>query len=340
MATFTAGLIGADFDHLDLGLLTLGVVQNPGPTSFDVVIGAEVTHLFGSGFTYGGGFPVSGTIDHIRDDLSGTLAFDLSGFSVPATTLLSWAATGAAETAKATILAAADTLEGSGFADLMRGYGGDDTTHGQAGNDYLDGGAGDDDVFGDDGNDTLVDSAGANFLRGGNGDDWLIGGADFDDLHGNIGDDRVEGGGFDDWVVGGQGNDMLFGDDGGDLCYGNLGADTVDGGAGADGVVGGQGNDVLFGGAGDDFIITGDRGDDTVSGGSGADTFRTFNQTGLDRVMDFNAGEGDRVLVDAGSPYTLSQVGADTVIDMGGGNRMILVGVQLSSLPAGWIVGG
>jgi hypothetical protein len=37
---------------------------------------------------------------------------------------------------------------------------------------------------------------------------------------------------------------------------------------------------------------------------------------------------------------TLSQVGADTVIDMGGGNQMILVGVQMSTLTPGWIFEG
>ena len=39
--------------------------------------------------------------------------------------------------------------------------------------------------------------------------------------------------------------------------------------------------------------------------------------------------------LDPGTTYTVSQVGADTVIDMGGGNQMILVGVQMSSLPDG-----
>ena len=33
----------------------------------------------------------------------------------------------------------------------------------------------------------------------------------------------------------------------------------------------------------------------------------------------------------------LSQMGADTVVDMGNGDQLILVGVQLSSLPSGWI---
>jgi hypothetical protein len=35
----------------------------------------------------------------------------------------------------------------------------------------------------------------------------------------------------------------------------------------------------------------------------------------------------------------VSQVGADTVIDMGAGNQMMLVGVQMSSLTPGWIFG-
>jgi len=33
-------------------------------------------------------------------------------------------------------------------------------------------------------------------------------------------------------------------------------------------------------------------------------------------------------------------VGADTVLDMGGGNQMILLGVQMSSLPPGTIFFG
>jgi serralysin len=77
-----------------------------------------------------------------------------------------------------------------------------------------------------------------------------------------------------------------------------------------------------------------------LTGGLGADTFHTNNVTGVDRVTDFSQAQGDKVLVDAGSAYTLSQVGADTVISMGGGNQMSLVGVQLSSLTSGWITGG
>ena len=44
-------------------------------------------------------------------------------------------------------------------------------------------------------------------------------------------------------------------------------------------------------------------------------------------------------MLDPGTTYTVGQVGADTVIDMGGGNQMILVGVQFSTLTPGWIFG-
>ena len=51
------------------------------------------------------------------------------------------------------------------------------------------------------------------------------------------------------------------------------------------------------------------------------------------------AAEGDRVNLLPGTAYTLSQQGADTLIDMGGGHQMVLVGVTLSGLPNGWIFG-
>ena len=38
-----------------------------------------------------------------------------------------------------------------------------------------------------------------------------------------------------------------------------------------------------------------------------------------------------------GTTFTVSQVGDDTVISMDGGAQMILVGVQASSLPDGWL---
>ena len=177
------------------------------------------------------------------------------------------------------------------------------------------------------------------YLRGEEGNDQLFGGVGFDDLNGNQGDDTASGGPGDDWVVGGKDQDVLRGDDGADIVFGNLGDDTSDGGAGNDLVRGGQGNDVLTGGAGDDFM-SGDRGGDTLTGGGGADIFNSFGDAGLDLVLDFNRAEGDRVRLDPGSTYSVSQKGADTVVDIGGGARVVLVGVSLSSLGGDWIFVG
>lgn len=180
---------------------------------------------------------------------------------------------------------------------------------------------------------------GQDYLRGEEGNDLIYGGAQFDDINGNQGDDTASGGDGDDWVVGGKDNDRLFGDAGADVVYGNLGNDTCSGGDGADIVRGGQGNDVLAGGAGDDFL-SGDKGDDTVTGGAGADLFNSFGDAGIDRILDFNRAEGDRLRLDPGSTYSVGQVGADTVVEVTGGAKVILVGVSLSTLSGDWIFVG
>lgn len=143
----------------------------------------------------------------------------------------------------------------------------------------------------------------------------------------------------DDWVVGGKDDDVLYGDGGADLVLGNLGADTCDGGVSADTVRGGQGDYSLTGGDGDDRL-SGDLGGDTLSGGAGADIFHSFGEAGFDRVVDFNRAEGDRVHLDPGTTYTVSQAGADVVMNMAGGAQMVLIGVQLSALTGDWIFTG
>jgi Ca2+-binding RTX toxin-like protein len=101
-------------------------------------------------------------------------------------------------------------------------------------------------------------------------------------------------------------------------------------------MLGGQGDDVIVGGTGADFI-SGDRGSDTLTGGAGADTFHTFAGAGIDVVTDFSVSQGDKVQIDAGTTFTVSQQGADTVITLGGGDELILQNVQASSIPAGSI---
>ncbi|HEX7946565.1 MAG TPA: PQQ-dependent sugar dehydrogenase, partial [Phenylobacterium sp.] len=180
---------------------------------------------------------------------------------------------------------------------------------------------------------------GLDYLRGEEGNDRIYGGFGFDDVHGNMGDDTVSGGAGNDWVVGGKDQDSLTGDDGDDIVYGNLGDDTGDGGTGADLIRGGQGNDVLRGGDGADLIY-GDRGDDTMAGGPGGDLFASFGDAGLDQITDFVRAQGDRLRLDAGSSYTASQQGPDTVVDIAGGARVVLVGVTLANLDANWIFVG
>lgn len=166
---------------------------------------------------------------------------------------------------------------------------------GGMGPDTLSGAEGADTLLGGEGNDILQDRSGSNRLRGEAGDDRLIGGEGFDDLNGN------------------------------------LGADTIVGAAGNDWVRGGQGNDQLSGGEGDDWL-SGDRGDDTLEGGKGADTFYAFRGSGLDRIVDFSSAAGDRVRLDEGVAFSISETPAGSMIDLGEGDGMLLWGVTLASL--------
>jgi serralysin len=330
MATFTAGA-GVDFDTVDLGQLQVASTSGVTSTSVALVVADVSTQLYGDSFQFAGsGPPTAGLIHRIVVGDAAGMVFDINSLSQPATEFRNWILTGDNTTAKLALFAGDDIFTGSSLDDRMRGYAGADTLNGGAGADFLDGGDGADDVFGGAGHDTIVDFAGANYLRGEDGNDVLLGGVDFDDINGNVGNDTAQGGGGNDWVVGGKDNDVLFGDDGDDLVYGNLGNDTCTGGAGADTLRGGQANDSLAGGAGADFV-SGDRGDDTMTGGSGADLFHSSADAGIDRVLDFSAAEGDRIFLDPGTTWTVSQVGGDTVVQMSAG-QVVLVGVSMSSL--------
>jgi Ca2+-binding RTX toxin-like protein len=205
----------------------------------------------------------------------------------------------------------------------------------------INGAAGGDTIQAPETNDTLTaGSGGANYLRGNGGDDSIQGGSNFDDINGNKGNDTIDGGsGGSDFLVGGQGNDNITGHAGGNQILGNLGNDTLMSGSGADIVRGGQGDDVIVAGSGDQFL-SGDRGADTVTAGSGHDIVHSSQDAGIDRILNFSASH-DVVELDPGTTFSVSQVGADTVIDMGAilgnPNQVILVGVSMSSLTAGSI---
>jgi T1SS-143 domain-containing protein len=113
-----------------------------------------------------------------------------------------------------------------------------------------------------------------------------------------------------DTMYGIPGNDTMYGNGGDDWLYGNAGDDTLHGGAGNDRLVGGLGNDVLY-------------------GGSGADTFvyQTIND-GVDRIKDFNRGEGDKLdlsaLLGGFDPLTES-INSFVFATQSGGNTTIHV---------------
>ena len=359
MAQVYAGPMGLDMSDLDISVLLLADVLQASSTTFRLLYQGEQITFSGLNFAYNSfGTPISGTVTGIEVRYNGILVYQASGFSTPVLDWLIWADTEDTLGALAAVLRGPDSIFGSATNDTLGGFAGNDTIFGQGGgdqieglrgSDYVEAGEGDDLVGevtsadGDDtywggaGNDTILENTGTNLLRGEAGDDLISGGSGFDDMHGNMGADTLYGNDGDDWVVGGRDNDRLFGDAGFDIVYGNMGNDTVDGGAGNDWVRGGQGDDSVMGGTGDDWIW-GDRGNDTISGGAGADLFYSLAGAGIDRITDFSYAAGDRLKLEGGPSRTVSQSGADVVVDMGNGDQVILVGVSLSSLGTGWIL--
>lgn len=126
-----------------------------------------------------------------------------------------------------------------------------------------------------------------------------------------------------DSVAGAAGADLLSGMEGLDTLAGGAGADTILGGAGADVLNGGTENDILTGGLGNDRLVGGDGNDmlhgglgaDVLLGGSGADRFRWSSVAEspaggtTDRVVDFDAAEGDRLDLSALAPGVLGFIG-------------------------------
>jgi uncharacterized delta-60 repeat protein len=217
-----------------------------------------------------------------------------------------------------------DTLVGGDGSDWLFGGGGSDTLNGDAGNDYLYGQAGNDVLNGGDGADIVSGGDGNDTLSGGNGDDGMYGDASVDSMSGN-------GGG--DFMAGGNDNDILHGDDGQDWEYGEYGNDAIYGDAGNDFLFGNFGNDTLIGGLGNDALF----------GGGGADTFAFTLNEGEDFIMDFSIAEGDRISIASGvngitttaqALASVRDVGGNAVLNLGGYNYVMLMGVSASALHA------
>jgi Ca2+-binding RTX toxin-like protein len=323
--------LGANFDSLDFRPFVSDVVDVDGSQSsitISLVDQPNVSLVLKGSFTYSadGESLTGGSVNSAELHGAGG-ALTMNFTPVQVLSLLDAVRSQPPAVFLENLLATKNNIQATPNADLLRGFGGDDNINGDGGADTMFGGPGDDALWGMNGDD---------YLRGDEGNDLIEGGDGFDDLNGNMGNDVIDGEGGDDWTVGGKDNDRLNGGDGGDIVYGNLGADTCSGGNGDDIVRGGQEDDEIRGGPGNDWL-SGDRGNDTVTGDAGADIFHSFGEAGIDRVTDFTRADGDRVLLDPGTSYTVAQVDSDTVISMNGGGQVILVGVQMSTLTGDWI---
>jgi serralysin len=272
--------------------------------------GNEYDLFTGSGFSYNAsGEPVSGTVTGYTYYDFG-LIVQVTGASIPATTLASYAR------ANNTWAAFEDVLFGN---DVLTGYQGNDFLYGFDGNDSLYGMEGSDNLYGGPGNDTLIGGTGvvADKLFGGPGNDVLIGGPGGDAMFGEDGNDvyyvddpgDLVGEGY--YLVGldsqvSYNANAAVATGGNDVVCSYLSAYTLPdfveygrvlapGGASLTGnglvnvIYGGPGNDTLSGLGGGD-VLFGDAGADTMIGGDGNDIYYVGDAT--DVVTETNATPG------------------------------------------------
>lgn len=155
-----------------------------------------------------------------------------------------------------------------------------------------------------------------------------------------------------DRIIGGNSGNRLHGDDGQDVLTGGNAADDLRGDAGNDTLFGGRGHDTLQGGAGDD-VLHGGAGNDLMDGGAGADTAMFGGSvntrvslaitgaqdtghgldtlTGIENVT--SGGGHDHLTGNGGANRLVGGAGNDTLI--GGGGNDTLVGGAGSDLLEG-----
>lgn len=228
-----------------------------------------------------------------------------------------------------------DTILGNEGRDQLYGGDNDDNLDGGLDGDIIDGGAGNDSLTGDTGNDSMT---------GGDGNDTAIGGSGADTINGDVGDDIADASAGADVMNGGTGKDNYFGGAGNDSMSGDAGNDTLSGGDNNDTMLGGAGFDVLLGGNNEDYL-DGGTSNDHLYGNAGVDTFAFSTGSGVDTVHDMvaGAGAGDFIRLQGfGAAFdTFAEVlaaatdnGADTTIDFGGGNMLVLLNVVVGDLNA------
>ncbi|MCT2398707.1 S8 family serine peptidase [Novosphingobium mangrovi (ex Huang et al. 2023)] len=227
-----------------------------------------------------------------------------------------------------------DTLIGSNAANVLHAGRGDDVIYFSFGNDILDGGRGADTLmvnsdFGSISGHALSDGALEISTRTGEvstvSDVETFVFSDTTYSYDQLLDLFAAGSG--DTSQDGSNGQTSDGSDGTTPTYdnhltGTTESETILGSDTADLIHGMGGNDLIKGGAGDDWI-EGGAGRDRLFGGDGADTF-IFDVSELDTldiVYDFNAGEGDRILItgldaNAGATFDFEEHGTSTILAM------------------------
>lgn len=218
-----------------------------------------------------------------------------------------------------TPVVAGKTLVGSSMNNTLTGGAGNDRLDGRGGADTLTGGAGDD-VY------IVPNSLSKIVEKAGEGVDTVVAKGDFT-LGANVENLSINTEAGNHWS--GTGNELN------NVLTGNAGNNKLSGMAGNDTINGGQGNDALLGGLGNDRLV-GEQGADTLTGGAGADVFVMGRGYGLDRIADFSFADGDRLKLTGVTSFSAKQVGADTVVDLGGGDQITLANVTMTTLHDGW----
>ena len=201
----------------------------------------------------------------------------------------------------------------------------------------------------------ILDMQGRSLLfTGGTNGAWAGGvtGQDGDLIYGNQGLDTVFGGQQADVMFGGQDDDLTYGNRQSDMIYGNRDEDTVYGGQDEDTVYGGQCEDTVWGNKGDDLlfgnrdddVLYGGGGDDTMGGGQGTDIFVFETESGSDVISDFDTDAGevlDLTRLGFDEDFAAFKAGridenadGDAVVDLGGDNKIVLLGVGVDDLQA------